>query len=86
MLALEHDRFLVIAVTLVTTKEFGKMIIIFCSIIILDADICRSRTKNSTGLLGYNTNTRVNSSLGLHTSSNNRSFCCKKRNGLTLHV
>ena len=54
MFTLEYDRLLVVAVTLVTAEEFCKMIIIFCSIIILDTDICRCGTKNGTGLLSQN--------------------------------
>ena len=48
MLSLEHDWLLVVTVTLVTSQEFCQMIIILCTIIILDADICRGRTKYST--------------------------------------
>ena len=86
MLALEHDRFLVVAVTLVTTKELSQMIIIFCSVIVSDSDVCRCGTLNSTGFLCKYTNTGVNGCLGFHTGSYYRSFCGKKRNCLTLHV
>ena len=86
MLALEHDRLLVVAVALVTSEEFCQMIIIFCSVIIFNADICRCGAKNCTGLLSHNTHTGVNSSLCLHTCSNNRSIGGQKRHCLTLHV
>ena len=62
------------------------MIIIFCSVIILDRDICRCGTKYCTCFSCNNAYTGVNSCLGFHTCTNNRSLCCKKRNGLTLHV
>ena len=86
MLTLEHDRSLVVAVALVASHKFCKMIIIFCSVIILDRDICRCGTKYCTCFSCNNAYTGVNGCLGLHTSTNNRSLCCKKRNGLTLHV
>ena len=41
MLALENDGPLVIAVALVASEELGQMIIVLCSVIIFDADICR---------------------------------------------
>ena len=86
VLTLEHDRSLVVAVALVASHKFGQMIIIFCSVIVLDGDICRCRTKYGTCFSCNNTYTGVNGCLGLHTCTNNRSLCCKKRNGLTLHV
>ena len=86
MLALIYDRTLVVAVALVTAHEFGKMIIILCSVIILDTDISRCGTKYSTGLSCNDADTGVNSCLGFHSCTNNRCLCSKKRNGLTLHV
>ena len=86
MLTLEHDRSLVVAVALVASHKFSQMIIIFCSVIVLDRDICRCGTKYCTCFSCNNAYTGVNGCLGLHTSTNNRSLCCKKRNGLTLHV
>ena len=86
MLTLEHDRFLVVAVALVTAKEFNQMIIIFCSIIVLDRNVCRCRTENSTGFLCKYANTGIDCCLCFHTSSYYRGFCCKKWYCLTLHV
>ena len=86
MLSLEHDRSLVVAVALVASHEFCQMIIILCSVIILNGDICRCGTKYGTCFSCNNAYTGVNGCLGLHTCTNNRSLCCKKRNGLTLHV
>ena len=85
-LTLEHDRSLVVAVALVASHKFGQMVIILGSVIILDGDICRCGTKYCTCFSCNNAYTGVNSCLGLHTCTNNRSLCCKKRNGLTLHV
>ena len=62
------------------------MVIIFCTIVVLDADICRCGTKYSTGFLCNYANTGVDSCLNFHTCTNYRSFRCQKRHGLTLHV
>ena len=86
VLTLEYDWFLVVTVTLVTSQIFSQMVIIFCTIIILNADICRCGTKYSTRFLCNYADTGVNCCLHFHTSTNYRSLCCQKRHSLTLHV
>ena len=86
VLTLEYDWFLVITVTLVTSQIFSQMVIIFCTIIILNADICRCGTKYSTRFLCNYADTGVNCCLNFHTSTNYPSLCCQKRHSLTLHV
>ena len=86
MLALGHDRSLVVAVALVASHEFCQMINISCSVIIFDNDLFGSRTLYCTGFLCSHTYTRVYRSLSFHTGSYNRSFCSQKRHRLTLHV
>ena len=86
MLALEHDRSLVITVTLVTSEELGQMIFILRSVVIFDRNIRGCGTENGTGLLRNNTYAGVNGCLRLHTRANHRRLRSQKRHCLTLHV
>ena len=87
MVTLVNDRLLVVAVGLVASLEFCKMVNISVSIrISLNNDLVGSGTLNNTGILCNYANTGVNSCFRLDTCTNDRSFCSKKRNCLTLHV
>ena len=86
LITLENNRSLVIAVTLVTSWELSKLVFTRLAILFSDNNLVRFRRKNNTISLCNYTYAWVNSSLILNTSSDNRSFCHKKRYGLTLHV
>ena len=86
MFAFEDNRSLVITVTLVASHEFRQMIYIFCSVIIANDNFLRCSTFYCTGFSCNYADTGVYCCFCFHTCTNNRCFCCQKRNGLTLHV
>ena len=85
-LALFNDRTLVDACTLVGSLELYKLIAVCCACAFLDNNFIGGNTLNNTVMLGNYAYSRVNSRLVFHTCADDRSFCFKQRNCLTLHV
>ena len=87
MVILVYNRFLIVAVGLVTSLEFCQMVYIAVSIgISLDDDLVGSGALNHTGILCNDTHTGVNSCLRGNTGIDNGSLGGQKRYRLTLHV
>ena len=87
MIAFVDNRFLVIAVALVASLKFGKMVNISVSIgISFDNDLVGCGALNYACILCNHADTGVNRRFSFDTRTNDCCLCPQKRNGLTLHV
>ena len=86
MVTFKYDRFLVVAVALVASHEFGQMVNIFCSVIVVHADLVGAGIGNGSCFFRNDADTGVYGCFCFDTGSYNRSIGNHKRYGLTLHV
>ena len=86
MVALFHDRLLVITVGLVTSHKLGQMVLVLLPVITDHLNDPGRHIGNRTAFSRNHTNARVHSRLLLHTCTDRRSLREQKRYRLTLHV
>ena len=85
-LALFNDRSLVCAGTCVGSLELCQLVGVHIAVVLADNDLVSVNALNNTCLGGYHCNTGVDTSLVLHTCTNDRRLGLQQRHSLPLHV